>query len=106
MRREHEPVPAALRPIPAPQILRLALRPAEAAIALGVSDRHLRNLTNGPPTVRLGSAVLYPVAALEAWLAARVAYAAPLSDESNHGDDVVTNSPVMAGTSQGECKGK
>jgi predicted DNA-binding transcriptional regulator AlpA len=54
----------------------LALRPREAAKALGISARTLWNLTapRGPiPCVRIGrgkrKSVLYPVAELQAWLA-------------------------------------
>jgi len=53
----------------------LALRPREAAKALGISARTLWGLTapRGPiPCVRVGSGkrrtVLYPVAELQAWL--------------------------------------
>ncbi len=54
---------------------RLALRPAEAAKALGISARLLWQLTHDGviPCVRVGSgkrkSVLYPVAMLEQWLA-------------------------------------
>lgn len=61
----------------------LALRPREAAQALGISARTLWSLTapRGPiPCVRLGdgqrSAVLYRVADLDAWLASRSSAAA------------------------------
>lgn len=54
----------------------LALRPREAAKALGVSSRTLWDLTapRGPiPCVRVGAgkrqSVLYPVEVLRAWLA-------------------------------------
>jgi len=50
---------------------RLALRPREAARALGVSERLLWSLTNRDliPHVRLGNkCIVYPVAALRAWL--------------------------------------
>ena len=49
----------------------LALRPKAAANALGISERLLWSKTNSQeiPHVRLGKAILYPVAALEAWLA-------------------------------------
>lgn len=54
----------------------LALRPREAAKALGISERTLWGLTDprGPiPCVRVGGGkrqtVLYPVAELQAWLA-------------------------------------
>jgi excisionase family DNA binding protein len=52
----------------------LALRPREAAKALGVSARHLWQLTKDGhiPCVRVGSGkrktVLYPVTELQAWL--------------------------------------
>lgn len=55
----------------------LALRPRDAAKALGISPRLLWGLTRDGeiPCVRLGSgkrkAVLYPVAALEDWLRQR-----------------------------------
>ncbi|TWU06879.1 Helix-turn-helix domain protein [Symmachiella macrocystis] len=53
----------------------LALRPRDAAIALGISPRTLWGLTapRGPiPCLRIGhgkrQSVLYPVAELQAWL--------------------------------------
>ncbi len=49
----------------------LALRPREAAKALGISERMLWSLTapRGPiQSVRVGSCVLYPVTGLQAWL--------------------------------------
>ena len=52
----------------------LALRPRDAAKALGISPRHLWQLTHDGhiPCVRIGSGkrqtVLYPVAELQAWL--------------------------------------
>jgi excisionase family DNA binding protein len=52
----------------------LALRPREAATALGISPRLLWQLTKDGhvPCVRVGSGkrktVLYPMAALQAWL--------------------------------------
>lgn len=52
----------------------LALRPREAARALGISPRHLWQLTKDGhiPAVRLGTGkrktILYPLAALQAWL--------------------------------------
>ena len=50
---------------------RLALRPPEAAKALGISDRFLWEKTNCGeiPHVRLGKAIRYPVGVLEKWLA-------------------------------------
>lgn len=52
----------------------LALRPREAAKALGISPRHLWQLTKDGliPCVRVGKGkrktVLYPAAELQAWL--------------------------------------
>jgi hypothetical protein len=50
---------------------RLALRPREAAAALGLSERALRSLLPRLPHFREGSAVLIPVDALRLWLAER-----------------------------------
>ncbi len=61
-------------PKPAP----LALRPREAAKALGIGVRLLWDQTapRGPiPCVRLGSAVIYPVALLQTFLATEAAKA-------------------------------
>ncbi len=51
--------------------MRLALRPKEAARALGIGERLLWEKTNcgEVPHVRMGKAILYPVAVLERWLA-------------------------------------
>ncbi|MFG0318140.1 MAG: helix-turn-helix domain-containing protein, partial [Planctomycetota bacterium JB042] len=51
-------------------IRRLAYRPAEAAAALGISERLLWTRTaNGEiPCVKLGTTTLYPVKAIEDWL--------------------------------------
>lgn len=48
----------------------LALRPRDAAIALGLGQRKLWELTKkgAIPCVRAGRCVLYPVSLLEAWL--------------------------------------
>jgi len=53
----------------------LALRPREAARALGVSERTLWSWTQAGtiPHLKRGRAVLYPVAALEQWLAEETA---------------------------------
>lgn len=53
---------------------RLALRPREAAQALGVSPKTLWTWTknNEIPFVRHGKAVLYPVSSLNEWLASKV----------------------------------
>jgi excisionase family DNA binding protein len=47
---------------------RLALRPKEAAEALGLSERKLRELLPELPTVRRGNVVLIPVEPLRKWL--------------------------------------
>lgn len=48
----------------------LAMRPREAAKALGISERLLWDWTNKGvvPHVRLGKAILYPVDSLREWL--------------------------------------
>ena len=59
-------IPESVAPAP-----RLALRPREAAQALGISERLLWRLTNQGdiPHLRLGLRVVYPVDALQKWLA-------------------------------------
>ncbi len=47
---------------------RLALRPREAAQALGLSERSLRELLPQLPVIRTRRAVLIPVDALREWL--------------------------------------
>jgi hypothetical protein len=56
-----------MTPRPSP----LALRPREAAAALGISERKLWSLTQAGdvPHVKLDRVTLYPVAVLEDWLA-------------------------------------
>jgi excisionase family DNA binding protein len=51
----------------------LALRPREAAKALGVSERSLWEWTHrgDVPHVRIGRTILYPVDALRNWLCRR-----------------------------------
>lgn len=53
---------------------RLALRPKDAARALGLSSRKLWAMTASGevPHLRLGKAVLYPVDSLREWLAQQV----------------------------------
>jgi hypothetical protein len=54
----------------------LALRPREAAKALGIGQRLLWDLTapRGPiPAVRVGRCILYPVDGLKRWLADQAA---------------------------------
>ena len=50
---------------------RLALRPKEAAKALGIGERLLWSKTNSGeiPHVRIGRAVVYPIHTLREWLA-------------------------------------
>lgn len=54
----------------------LALRPRDAAAAIGVSERTLYSWANDPdsgiPVIRRGNTVLYPVRELQDWLAAQV----------------------------------
>ena len=50
---------------------RLALRPAEAAQALGISERKLRQLLPKLPIVREAGVILIPVDGLRAWLSRR-----------------------------------
>ncbi len=52
---------------------RLALRPGEAARALGVSERKLREMLPALPHIRAGGVVLIPVKALEDWLTENLA---------------------------------
>ncbi len=47
---------------------RLALRPAEAAKALGIGERTLRQILPELPHLRVGGIVLLPVEGLQAWL--------------------------------------
>ncbi len=49
---------------------RLALRPKDAAKALGIGERLLWSKTNAGeiPHLRIGKAILYPVAELRRWL--------------------------------------
>ena len=50
---------------------RLALRPEEAARALGVSESSLRRMLPGLPHIRQGGVVLLPVDLLREWLRER-----------------------------------
>ena len=71
MPRDTGPIPAALRPAVPTPIARLALRPREAAESLGLCERTLRDLPDAP-RIKLNGVVLYPIAALEQWLADRL----------------------------------
>ena len=46
---------------------RLALRPREAAQALGISERKLRELLPELPHVRRGGVLMFPVDSLRGW---------------------------------------
>ncbi len=59
---------------------RIALRPREAAAALGVSERTFRQLLPQLPHVREGGVVLVPVDALKAWVAERARTQARATD--------------------------
>ena len=58
------------------EIAPLALRPPEAAKALGIGVRKLWEITadrtSGIPHVRLGKAVVYPIRELADWLTSKV----------------------------------
>ncbi len=47
---------------------RLGLRPAEVAEVLGLSERTIRQILPELPHLRIGSAVVVPVADLKTWL--------------------------------------
>jgi excisionase family DNA binding protein len=47
---------------------RLALRPKEAAEAMGIGERTLRQMLPELPHVRVGTTVLLPVEGLREWL--------------------------------------
>lgn len=53
------------------RIRRLALRPKEAAAALGVGERTLRQILPEIPHLRVGGSVLIPVNMLRQWLEER-----------------------------------
>lgn len=59
----------------------LALRPRDAAAALGIGRRKLWELTNRGeiPCVRVGRSVIYPVCVIESWLAEKAKGGAPWS---------------------------
>lgn len=58
------------RQVIAPNVPRLALRPKEAAEALGIGERKLWELTNRGeiPHFKVGRATVYPVELLRTWL--------------------------------------
>ncbi len=96
MPRDPAPIPPALKPFVPEPIARLALRPLEAAKALGVCERTLRALPGVPRLKLNGGTVLYPVAALERWLADRLERG-PEAD--------ATSAPAVAPTSEGDADG-
>jgi excisionase family DNA binding protein len=57
----------------APAVEPLALRPRDAAVALGISERLLQDWAkaHGLPCLRLGQVVLYPVDEVRRWLRAQ-----------------------------------
>ena len=59
------PPPDAMQTAP-----QLALRPREAAAALGISERLLWSMTNRGevPHMRIGRAVVYPIEVLREWM--------------------------------------
>ncbi len=61
---------------------KLALRPRDAAVAIGISERMLFDLTkNGEiPHRRIGRAVVYPVDLLREWM-----------NQTDHGDGCLTS---------------
>lgn len=66
----------------------LAMRPREAATALGISERLLWDWTRaeGLPHIRIGNVVLYPVDGLKQWLTHRAAIGpAPTGSSASDG---------------------
>ena len=71
----------------------LAMRPREAAKALGISERLLWEWTDRGvvPHVRLGRAILYPVDSLRDWLQRQARRSVPVGDdEKNSQNDTCT----------------
>ena len=60
---------------------RFALTVPEAAAALGVSERHLRDMMPELPSVHLGKRVLIPVDSLREWLQDRARTEAGRTDK-------------------------
>jgi len=63
----------------------LALRPRDAARALGISERTLWDWTRTErlPHVRIGNVVLYPVGCVKQWLSDRAAAAGEANNNSS-----------------------
>ena len=72
---------------PAPVLPRLALRPSEAAKALGISEKFLWSLTSkgSLPCVRIGSRVTYFVHHIQRWADSQ------LAEQTGAGGEVSTN---------------
>jgi excisionase family DNA binding protein len=69
----------------APETPCLAMRPREAAKALGVSERTLWEWTNRGevPHIRIGKAILYPVDVLRRWLDEQAATGKEVSNDTH-----------------------
>ncbi len=65
---------------PPPAIPPLALRPRQAAAALGISERLLQDWSkdHGLPCIRLGQVVLYPVDEVRRWLSEQATTSEPV----------------------------
>jgi excisionase family DNA binding protein len=63
----------------------LAMRPREAAKALGISERLLWEWTNRGevPHIRIGKAILYPVDVLRRWLEEQAATGKEVSGDTH-----------------------
>jgi len=63
----------------------LAMRPREAAKALGISERLLWDWTNRGevPHIRIGKAILYPVDVLRRWLDEQAATGKEVSSDTH-----------------------
>jgi len=63
----------------------LAMRPREAAKALGISERLLWDWTNRGeiPHIRIGKAILYPVDVLRRWLDGQAATGKEVSNDTH-----------------------
>jgi hypothetical protein len=82
--RHREDLPPALRPPSDDPVPRIALRPTEAAKAIGVCERFLRDLgRDGPPFAEVGTLRLYPTASLEAWIVALATTKAETSTDAD-----------------------
>lgn len=70
-----------------PDVNRLALRPKDAAKALGVSPRTLWAWTSegAIPHIRRGKAILYPTAVLNRWLDEQVSAPSTLNSKGKGG---------------------